>query len=172
MRCSEEGAVASRPCRANDDDFGLDLCLKLTSCNGLIVASPVYFGNVTGLLKNFMDRTEPLLRYSKTGLKSGLKDKVGGAIAVGMNRNGGQETALQAILHWMLIHDMIVVGTSTDGHPGCYLGAAATMYPDYGRQAGAIDSDTLGLMGAKAIGRRVAEIAARLTSSPESPEGL
>ncbi len=159
MRCSEDDATAEIPCPTHSDDFGLELCEKLIKVDGLIVASPVFYGNVSGLLKTFMDRTEPLLRYSRTRLRLGLKDKVGGAVAVGENRNGGQESALKAILHWMLIHDMIVVGTSTEDQPGCYLGAAATMYPRSGRVAKAISEDTLGMYAARAIGRRVAEVA-------------
>ncbi len=39
-----------------------------------------------------------------------LSGKVGGAIAVGGSRNGGQEKTVQAIHDWMHIHGMIVVG--------------------------------------------------------------
>lgn len=158
LRCSQEGATAERPCPTHDDDFGPALAASLVEADALVMASPVYYGSVTGLVKNFMDRTEPLLRYSTSSLQFGLRNKVGGGIAVAGNRNGGQETTLQAIHHWMLIHDMIVVGTVSDGLPGCYLGAALTTYP-VGRRPKAVREDTLGLAASRAVGRRVAEVA-------------
>jgi len=133
---------------------------ELAKADGLILATPVYYGTVTGLLKNLMDRTEPLSRYGKTSYRAALKDKVGGAIAVGANRHGGQETTLQAIQHFFFIQDLIVVGTSTMGAPGCYLGAGATTYPEKGRNPRAVAQDELGLNAAFALGRRVAEVAA------------
>jgi multimeric flavodoxin WrbA len=39
-----------------------------------------------------------------------LKNKVGGAVAIGGSRNGGQELTIQNIHAWMHIHGIIVVG--------------------------------------------------------------
>ena len=50
----------------------------LEKADGIIVASPVYFGNVTGQLKAVFDRTIPLRRQGNK-----LKDKIGCAITVG-----------------------------------------------------------------------------------------
>jgi multimeric flavodoxin WrbA len=114
-------------------------------------------------MKVFMDRTEPLLRYAKGPWRAALKDKVGGGIVVGGNRNGGQEATLQAIHHFFFIHDMIVVGTSSEARPGCYLGAAATTHPRRGREKKAVREDELGLTAARFLAKRVAEIARRLS---------
>ena len=159
FRCSSTGGTTERPCPTHKDDMGR-LYPELAKADGLILATPVYYGTVTGLLKNLMDRTEPLSRYGKTSYRAALKDKVGGAIAVGANRHGGQETTLQAIQHFFFIQDLIVVGTSTMGAPGCYLGAGATTYPEKGRNPRAVAQDELGLNAAFALGRRVAEVAA------------
>ena len=83
----------------------------LEKANGIIVASPVYFGSITAQLKAVFDRTIPLRRQ---GFK--LKDRVGCAIAVGGARNGGQEKALDCVHAWMHVHGMIVVGD--DAHFG------------------------------------------------------
>jgi len=83
----------------------------LKKADGIIVASPVYFGSISAQLKAVFDRTIPLRRQ---GFK--LKDKVGCAIAVGGARNGGQEKALESVHAWMHIHGMIVVGD--DAHFG------------------------------------------------------
>lgn len=145
-------------CQVHRDSMD-QICSKLKECQGLIIATPVYFGQMTGQMKTFMDRTEPLLRYAKGQWRFALKNKVGGAIAVGGNRNGGQETTLQAIHHFFLIHDMIIVGTGPDERPGCYLGVAATTHPKRGRIKDAVKGDYLGLRAARILGKRVAEVA-------------
>ncbi|MBW2058433.1 MAG: flavodoxin family protein [Deltaproteobacteria bacterium] len=162
--CSNDRPLPERPCPAHGDDMEL-VYSELALTHGLILATPVYYGGVSGLLKNFMDRTEPLSRYGRTRYRSALKNVVGGAVAVGANRNGGQETAIQAIHHYFLIQDMIVVGTSTEGLPGCYLGAGATTYPDKGRVVDAVKGDTLAMDAARALGRRVAEVAVMIRAA-------
>jgi multimeric flavodoxin WrbA len=157
FRCFDENPN-QYACQVHRDSMD-EIYLKLKECHGLILATPVYFGQMTGQMKTFMDRTEPLLRYAKSQWKFGLKDKVGGAIAVGGNRNGGQETTLQALHHFFLIHDMVVVGTGPDERPGCYLGAAATTHPKRGRIKDAVKEDELGVRAARILGKRVAEAA-------------
>ncbi len=80
----------------------------LEKADGIIVASPVYFGTVTAQLKAIFDRTIP---FRRQGLR--LKDKIGCAITVGGARNGGQEKAIETIHAWMHIQGMIVVGDSS-----------------------------------------------------------
>ena len=83
----------------------------LEGAEGFFVVSPVYFGTLTAQLKAFFDRTLPLRRAGFA-----LRNKVGGATAVGGSRNGGQEITIQTIHAWMHIHGMIVVGD--DSHFG------------------------------------------------------
>jgi multimeric flavodoxin WrbA len=156
-----------------DNDYGCQLYRdemdeifhQLKQCQGLILATPVYFGGVTGQLKTFMDRTEPLLRYAKGTWRYTLRNKVGGAIAVGGNRNGGQESTLIAIHHFFFIHDMIVVGVGPDEQPGCYLGGSA--YSGYDPDKGskikdAVRTDELGIRSSEILGRRVAEVVLKI----------
>jgi multimeric flavodoxin WrbA len=100
------------PCTAQgrcviDDDmqplYGL-----LLGADAIILGTPVYYGGPSALARAFMERVQ--------GLGSGekrLRLKVGGAIATGQGRNGGQESALASIHLWMLINDMLPVGTTT-----------------------------------------------------------
>lgn len=146
-----------------------ELLPRLIACDGLILASPVYFGGVTGQMKTFMDRTEPLLRYAAGPMRLGLKDKVGGAIAVGGNRNGGQEATILAIHHYFFIHDMIPVGVGPDVQPGCYIGPAgySGQDPERGsRVKDAIEQDGLSCRAAEILGRRVASLALSLKGLP------
>jgi multimeric flavodoxin WrbA len=147
----------NRACQAHRDSMD-EIYPKLKDCHGLLLATPVYFGQVSGQMKTFMDRTEPLHRSAKGQWRFALKNKVGGALVVGGNRNGGLETCIQAIHHFYLIHDMIVVGTGPDERPGCYLGAAATTHPKVGKTTNAVKEDDLGLRAARILGRRVVEV--------------
>lgn len=80
----------------------------IAGADALLVVTPVYFGGVTGQLKCLFDKTLPLRR---DGMR--LRGKIGGAIAVGNSRNGGQELAVKDIHAWMLIHGMVVVGDNS-----------------------------------------------------------
>jgi len=81
-----------------DDDMTRIIIPRLLSVDGLVVASPVYFNNVSACVKIFMDRT--------WCLRGKLKDIVGGSIVVG--RGYGAELALAAIHAFMLKHEMIL----------------------------------------------------------------
>ena len=149
-------------CPAYKDDDMNKLYPKLLECSGLILASPVYFGNVTGTMKTFMDRTEGLLRYGKSKYGYGLQHKVGGAIAVGGNRNAGEEFAISAMHYYFIIHDMVVTGSGGQPTPGCYLGGGATTWPnDKSKSRDGILKDELGLMSCRNLGRNVAETVMR-----------
>jgi len=95
-----------RPCPKNDD--GARILEALQKADGIIVASPVYFGSVTAQLKAVFDRTIPLRRQ---GFK--LKDKAGCAATVGASRNGGQERTIETIHNWMHMQGIIVVGDNS-----------------------------------------------------------
>jgi multimeric flavodoxin WrbA len=121
---------------------------RMVEADGIIIGSPVYFGNVTSQLKILMDRSRPLRREFK------LKNKVCGALAVGASRNGGQETTIQAIHNYLLIQDAIVVG---DGEPLAHYGGTGV-----GGPVGDTESDQPGLETSRNLGRRVAELAQKL----------
>ena len=84
-----------------------------------------------------------------------LRDKVGGVLAVGGVRNGGQELALQSVRAAMLCHDMVCV---SDGKDSAHFGAAV-----FSGGPGGIEADEDGLKTARNLGRRVAELALRLS---------
>lgn len=100
------GCSKGKPCPTEDDMPRVLAALE--NADGIIMASPVYFGSVTAQLKAVFDRTIPLRRQ---GFR--LKDKIGCAIAVGGARNGGQEKTIETIHAWMHIHGMIVVGDNS-----------------------------------------------------------
>lgn len=107
-------------CRAGScvqDDGMVEVLDELRRCDGLLLASPVYMGTVSGQLKVWMDRTVPL----RADGSFALGGRVGGGIACGGFRNGGQELTLQAIQAFFLQQDMYPIA---DGPPLCHSGAA------------------------------------------------
>lgn len=113
----------------HNDDMQLILdAMKI--CNCMILASPVFMGQITGQLKTMMDRTV-LLRVGGThiGEEFKLSGKIGAGIACGGFRNGGQELTLQNMHTFFLQQDMIVIA---DGPPFSHSGAtiAGDTYKD------------------------------------------
>ncbi|BDZ68840.1 flavodoxin family protein [Methanobacterium ferruginis] len=135
---------ATGECAIYDDVPGI--LSKLVDSQGFIMGSPVYFGNVTSQLKMLIDRSRPLRMDFK------LKNKVGGAIATGGSRNGGQETTIAAIHKFLLIQDAIIVG---DGEPMAHYG---------GTGVGTCAEDELGVQTSRNLGKRVAELAIKLNN--------
>jgi multimeric flavodoxin WrbA len=108
--CNDCGDCSKGKSCPKEDDM-TQVLSSLERADGIIIATPVYFGSITAQLKAIFDRTIPLRRQ---GFR--LKDKVGCALSVGGSRNGGQEKTLETVHAWMHIHGMIVVGD--DAHFG------------------------------------------------------
>lgn len=141
---------------------GMDqLYPKLKACDGLILASPVYFGSISAQMKQFMDRTEGLLRYGTSQYQYALQNKVGGCLAVGGNRNAGEEFTLLCMQYFFQIHDMIVVGSGGEPRPGCYLGGGCTTHPLQGEVKDAVEQDEIGLKSSRNTGIKVAQTVLR-----------
>ena len=134
------------------DDFPT-VAKKLTEAKvgGIIVATPVYFGNMSGLCKTFLDR------WTVFRKSFALRNKVGGVLTVAGNRNGGQEITIQSVHAALLGQDMIIVG---DGKPTSHLGATL-----WSGAEGGITADKIGLATARNLGRRVAEVARMIASA-------
>ncbi|MFQ6050744.1 MAG: flavodoxin family protein [Candidatus Hydrothermarchaeota archaeon] len=139
-KCREE------PCPIQDDMQ--EVYKKLEESDGIILASPVYFGTVSAKLKRMMDRTLYLRRKNMA-----LSGKVGGAISVGRTRNGGQEFTNMAIYNFMFIHEMIAVSDKSTAHFG-------------GIAHSGVEEDPEGEKTCRNLGRKVAETLKKL--SPNS----
>jgi multimeric flavodoxin WrbA len=116
---------------------------------GIIVGTPVYFGNMTSLCKAFLDRC---VVFRKDGFA--LANKVAGVVAVGGCRNGGQELTIRSVQTALMCHEMIVVG---DGRPTGHFGATV-----WNSGEGEVTEDEFGMATARNLGRRVAEVALRM----------
>lgn len=118
---------------------------------GVLMCSPVYMGIVSSPLKALFER---MLAFRQGGFP--LKNKVGGAIAVGGGRNTGVELILQQLIMFMLSQEMILVG---DGTPGDHWGGTMQSQGDD------LSKDEGSLNTIRGVGKRVAEIALRMAAS-------
>ncbi len=116
---------------------------RLGEADGILMASPVYFGTVSAQLKGFWDKTRRLRGEKK------LLNVVGGAISSGGGRFGGQETTLKTMHSMMLIQGMLIVGDCYDekapGHHG-----VCSQQPSR--------EDLYALKRAVVLGKRVAQV--------------
>ncbi|MBC2701964.1 MAG: flavodoxin family protein [ANME-2 cluster archaeon] len=79
--------------------------------DGIIIGTPVYQGNLSAQTKTMLDRCRAVVAKNPDI----LRNKVGAALAVGGDRVGGQEIALQSIHHFYIISEMIPVGGGSFG---------------------------------------------------------
>ena len=136
-----------------DDDIE-QLGNKLTEADGIVMASPSYFGSPTALIKNFMDRS----RYLKMQNHK-LKNKVMGVISSsGLNQGGGQST-IEDINRFGLTHGMIIIGPAgtPQTEPNMVVGTSET---DDGFRR--VKNDEKAVKIAENLGKRMAFIIKKL----------
>jgi len=117
---------------------------ELFGSDALIVGSPVYWSNMSGEVKTFIDNWQ--LKFGVFA-EFKMQNKVGAAFATGGQVSSGKEVTMLTILAAMLGNKMIVVSE------GGAFGASATTEGD----SPGIDQQELA--DAKALGQRVAEVA-------------
>lgn len=92
-------------CALKDDGFN-DLLARMVGAEGIILGSPVYFGDVTSTMKSLIDRAG----YVSVVCDGALRRKVGAAV-VALRRAGALHT-LDSINHLFQCSQMITVGSS------------------------------------------------------------
>jgi len=82
----------------------------LADYDAIVIGSPTYYGLPAAGIKKLID--------DSVAFHGQLEGKVGGAFASSANIGGGNETTIMAILQALLIHGMVVQGTSAGDHYG------------------------------------------------------
>lgn len=119
----------------------------LIAADALIIGTPNWTG-IKGTLKRWLDTTGDLWE------EGSLTGKLGAAFTTSAGRHSGTEFTLLNVLHWFLGNGMLVVGlpwTAQMEESGSYYGATAI--------GTLTEADQV---QARALGRRVAELALRL----------
>jgi NAD(P)H dehydrogenase (quinone) len=133
----------------------------LADCAGLVLGSPTRFGNMAAALKYFIDGT------AGEWLAGVLAGKPAGLFTSTSSLHGGQETTLLTMAVPLLHHGMIIVGVPYS-EPA--LTATTSGGTPYGASHLARDQHETALTDdeiavAQALGKRVAEIAAKLQAT-------
>ena len=106
--------LQKRGCILNDDMGSLYELLK--EAEGIIIGSPVYNGGITAQTKTVLDRTRALVAADPTVFER----KKGIAVAIGGDRIGGQELAIQQIITFYILNGIIPL---SGGFFGANIGA-------------------------------------------------
>jgi multimeric flavodoxin WrbA len=138
------GCIACYKCAQNkdkrciqSDDAMNEYIAKMEDADGIILASPTYFADITPELKALIDRA------GMVGKTNGdmFKRKLGAAvIAV---RRGGQIHAFDSINYFFLIEEMIIPGSSYWNH-------------GIGREKGEVENDEEGKRTMATLGKNMA----------------
>ena len=147
---------ATGPLYCTEDD--------LRDCAGLVMGSPVRFGNMAAPLKYFIDSTSSLW------MSGALIGKPAGVFTSGASPHGGQESTLLSMMLPLLHHGMVIAGIpyserallSTQGGGTPY--GASHVASDSGERAVGEDEKQL----ARALGARLVDLAKRLGAGDES----
>ena len=133
----------------------------LRECAGLVMGSPTRFGNMAAPLKYFLDGT------GSEWMKGSLSGKPAAVFTSTSTLHGGQESTLLTMALPLIHHGMLFVGipfteaalstTTTGGSP---YGAS---HVTWSREPDKLADEESEL--ARALGRRVAEIALRLSAT-------
>jgi multimeric flavodoxin WrbA len=112
----------------------------MAAADALIIASPVYFGSATALVKGLLERAGFSSRRSFAG-------KVGGPLVVA--RRAGQNFTFAELLFWFHIMQII--------NPGSIYWNVA-----FGREKGEVEQDEEGMRIAWEFGKNVARVAKKM----------
>lgn len=159
VRCLPEVSANSERTIPAIPDSGVPYAeiTDLEDCDGLIVGSPGYFGNMASPVKYYLDQTTPLW------LSGALIDKPAAVFTSTSSQHGGQESVLLSMMQPLLHHGMLISGipysekalnqTTTGGTP---YGASHVA----GQQGMPLSKDEID--ACLALGKRIARFATQL----------
>lgn len=151
---------------------------ELMEASGLIVASPVHFGRLSGTTADFIDRLRVFVHGNLT--RGAMRNKVGGALAVAWFRNAGVELTLMTINTAFSVLGMVTASPDLGVHGGSAFssldGKGRTIRGDHLL----VKVDPLGIASSRSLAYRVGELASLLeagrqasggAAAPPPPEG-
>jgi multimeric flavodoxin WrbA len=121
-------------------DKSSDAEVLMSRADGLLLASPVYFGSISPSLNQALKNISRI---------EGLSEKSGACVTIGTQRNGGQETAIEDIYRWFMARSVTFVGNGpvTSQYGGTVWGGAI----------GTAENDEYGLHTTEGTGKRLAQ---------------
>lgn len=143
-------------CSIKDDDMP-GIIDKLLAADAIILGSPVYFGNVSGIMKLFIDRSRCMHMC-----KNVLDGKIGAALTHAGLRNGGQEMTQMILERFLQCHGLHVV-EARDPETGIFNGGPlGTMFDSMdGKKVKwkkDVSEDTLTIKTCRSLGRNIVRL--------------
>jgi multimeric flavodoxin WrbA len=135
-------ATKDRRCAVTDDVVN-DCIARMEEADGIIIASPTYFADISAETKAIIDRCGMVARAN-----GNLFRRKAGAAVIAVRR-GGAIHAFDSINHFFLISEMIIPGSS-------YWNIGI------GRNIGDVDGDEEGVSTMQALGSNMAWLLKRL----------
>jgi multimeric flavodoxin WrbA len=140
-----KGCNACGYCHKNDgcsiEDDMQPVYEKMVAADALVIATPVYYGSATSLVKALLERAGFMSR------KIRFAGKVGGPLVVA--RRAGQNFTFAELLFWFHINGMVNPGST-------YWNIA------FGKEKGEVEKDEEGMSTAWNFGKNVARVAKKL----------
>ena len=136
MVCKKEES-----CPIDDDLF--PIYIKMKEADAIILASPVYFGSATALLKALMERAGYIAYWNGRVFKG----KVGGPLVVA--RRAGQNFTLAQLAYWFYIM-------------GCFVPGSTYWNIAFGKEKGGVEKDEEGLITVWNFGKNIAFLVKKL----------
>jgi multimeric flavodoxin WrbA len=152
--------------RCSIDDGMSDIYPLLEEADAVILATPVYFGRLSGHLAAFIDRMRIYVHGNLTAGR--LRNKVGGSIAVAWFRFAGPEMALLSINQFFYAVNMVIASPDL----GLQGGFALSSLEGSGRREGGDRHlalrDELGMASAVSTVSRAVELSRLLKAGAAS----
>ena len=142
IACYKCFELMDRKCVVESDNVN-EYIGKVLEADGIILASPVYYADLTAGIKALIERTGMVTRANGDLLKR----KVGAAVVVA--RRGGAIHAFDSVNHFFQITQMIIPGSN-------YWNVGI------GREPGEVEGDAEGLQTMRVLGQNMAWLMKRL----------
>jgi len=149
-------------CSITGDDMTV-IAEKLLTADGIVLGSPVYWGNVSALMKNFMDRTRWMHMY-----KNMLAGKVGAAVTSAGLRNGGQDLVLRIMESYLIGQGLHVVDPRDPDRPLNFTGVAGSLQGELNNGQNiwrrSVKEDEAAMLAAGNLGVNMVKLIRRISS--------
>ncbi len=140
--CNACGVCSKKETCPIDDDL-LPIYSKMKESDAIILASPVYYGSATALLKALMERAGFIAHHNGRLFEG----KVGGPLVVA--RRAGQNFTSAQLSFWF-------------HHSGFFMPGSTYWNISFGRDKGDVENDPEGLRTARNFGKNVAFLLKKL----------
>ena len=152
----------------SQDDGMSEIYPELMEAAGLMIASPVHFGRLSGTTADFIDRLRVFVHGNIT--RGAMRNKVGGSLAVAWFRNAGIEQTLITLNTAFQVLSMVIAAPDLGVHGA---GAFSSLEGSGATADGdrlLVRQDAIGMASARSVAYRVGELATLMEAGTRALE--